>query len=84
MLHFRKKQQLCDACSSPERFLYRNKDILISQPIKGTNKRMEGINNTIQMDLLKSNEKERAENVMIVDLVRNDISKVCKTGECKS
>ena len=57
------------ACSSPELFLEREQGILKSGPIKGTG-RTAG-------DLL---DKDEAENVMIVDLVRNDLSKVCKTG----
>ena len=57
----------------------------ISQPIKGTSKRMQ--ENAVsdeknKMDLYHSN-KDRSENVMIVDLVRNDLSKVCKEGTVK-
>ncbi|MEO9022431.1 MAG: anthranilate synthase component I family protein [Ginsengibacter sp.] len=68
-------------CASPERFLKKTKDLIISQPIKGTSRRTnpdkedEGEKNLLQWD-----EKERAENVMIVDLVRNDLSKVCEEG----
>jgi len=68
-------------CSSPERFLKKEADLLISQPIKGTIKR--GLN-AKQDELLKNellnSEKERAENLMIVDLVRNDLAKSSKTG----
>lgn len=69
-------------CNSPERFLYKDNDILYSQPIKGTNKK-HSKNNQHQMLLLQNDEKERAENVMIVDLVRNDLSKICETGTVK-
>jgi para-aminobenzoate synthetase component 1 len=64
-------------CASPERFLKRQNNTLISQPIKGTRKR---IQDKKQDNLLKQqlffDEKERSENVMIVDLVRNDFSKI--------
>lgn len=70
-------------CSSPERFICRRGDLIVSQPIKGTNKRLEGAENTQQMDALRKDEKEKAENVMIVDLVRNDLAKVCKPGTVK-
>lgn len=55
--------------ASPELFLRREGEMLVSGPIKGTG-RTEG-------DLL---EKDSAENIMIVDLVRNDLSRVCRTG----
>lgn len=67
-------------CSSPERFLCKRGTRLLSQPIKGTNKRLEGPDNLEQLRQLADDEKERAENVMIVDLVRNDLSKVCMPG----
>ncbi|MBP8192996.1 MAG: anthranilate synthase component I family protein, partial [Chitinophagales bacterium] len=64
-------------CASPERFLKRQNNTLISQPIKGTRKR---IQDKKQDNLLKQqlffDEKERSENVMIVDLVRNDFSRI--------
>lgn len=70
-------------CSSPERFLSLDNGQLISQPIKGTNALMHGQENETQLHKLKTSEKERAENVMIVDLVRNDLSKVCLPGSIK-
>jgi para-aminobenzoate synthetase component 1 len=69
-------------CASPERFLYRSGSTLVSQPIKGTAKRRtddEYLDNTSKEELLNS-PKERSENVMIVDLVRNDLSRVCREG----
>lgn len=69
-------------CASPERFLKRTGDHIISQPIKGTAKRDLG-NAGKDRDnkvALSASEKERSENVMIVDLVRNDLSKVCVEG----
>jgi para-aminobenzoate synthetase component 1 len=68
-------------CASPERFLYKDKNAVLSQPIKGTARRSEDL---VQDELLKKelyqNPKERAENVMIVDLVRNDLARSCKVG----
>lgn len=64
-------------CASPERFLKRQNNTLISQPIKGTRKRIqdEKQDSNIRQELF-FDEKERSENVMIVDLVRNDLSKI--------
>lgn len=64
-------------CASPERFLKKQNNTLISQPIKGTRKRLknEKEDNQIREQLFFDN-KERSENVMIVDLVRNDFSKI--------
>ncbi len=70
-------------CASPERFLMREGNKLISQPIKGTNKRLPNAENEQQLQALKNSEKEMAENVMIVDLVRNDLAHVCSTGTIK-
>lgn len=66
-------------CASPERFLQKRGNRLISQPIKGTIKRSLDKQEDDQLKLkLKNDEKERSENVMIVDLVRNDLSKIAK------
>lgn len=64
-------------CASPERFLKRQNNTLISQPIKGTRKRIQNKNEdrNIKQELF-FDEKERSENVMIVDLVRNDFSQI--------
>lgn len=71
----------CVLSQSPERFFTLRDGILYSQPIKGTIKRGE---TTETDDLLRSrlyeSTKERAENVMIVDLVRNDISRISEPG----
>ena len=68
-------------CTSPERFLQKQNTTLISQPIKGTSRRDADatIDNANKIHLLQS-EKEKAENVMVVDLVRNDMSMVCNKG----
>lgn len=71
-----KEEQFSMLCSSPERFIKREGDVLLSQPIKGTNKRLPKHENEAQLEALRSSVKERAENVMIVDLVRNDMAKV--------
>ncbi len=67
--------------ATPERFLSKRGDKLISQPIKGTAKRSADaeVDNQAKMNL-RSNVKEQAENVMIVDLVRNDLTKSAKPG----
>jgi para-aminobenzoate synthetase component I len=66
-------------CASPERYLKKTGDVIISQPIKGTSKRTDE-NAESEIEKLHTDEKERAENVMIVDLVRNDLSKICDEG----
>lgn len=67
--------------SSPERFIEKTGNKVVSQPIKGTNRRL--ANNEIQRKELRRNEKEVAENVMITDLVRNDLSKSAVRGTVK-
>ena len=65
------------ACGSPERFIQKKGKQLLSQPIKGTAPRMKNAydDEKSKQSLLES-KKERAENAMIVDLVRNDLSKI--------
>ncbi|WP_298533606.1 aminodeoxychorismate synthase component I [uncultured Algibacter sp.] len=67
--------------SSPERYIKKAGSHIISQPIKGTAKR--AMNPDVDRDLmisLKNDKKERSENIMIVDLVRNDLSKTALKG----
>lgn len=69
-------------CSlSPERFLRIQERVISTQPIKGTIKRgnNEQSDALLKRQLFRS-EKDRAENVMIVDLLRNDLGKISKTG----
>ena len=70
------------ACSSPEQFIRVQSDgIVTSKPIKGTRPRGASAQEDELISAeLQSNEKERAENLMIVDLMRNDIGKVAKVG----
>ena len=71
-------------CSSPERFLQKSGNRIISQPIKGTRKR--GIDleeDRFLFNELKNSEKDKSENVMITDLVRNDLSKTAKKSSVK-
>jgi para-aminobenzoate synthetase component 1 len=67
--------------ASPERYLRKEGNKVISQPIKGTAKRFsdEDLDQKSKTDLAE-NPKERSENVMIVDLVRNDLSKTATKG----
>ena len=65
--------------ASPERFIKKRGDKLISEPIKGTSKRSRDLDfDQLLINSLKNDPKERAENIMIVDLVRNDLSKVAE------
>ena len=78
---FFKHQDKYIISATPERFLSKRKNKLISQPIKGTIKR--GLNSVEDEQLkqsLKNNIKEQSENVMIVDLVRNDLTKCAVPG----
>jgi para-aminobenzoate synthetase component 1 len=72
-------QWLC--CASPERFLVKHGNTVTAQPIKGTTRRTgDAPTDELLAESLKSNPKERAENIMIVDLLRNDLSKLAVTG----
>ena len=63
--------------ASPERFIKKRGNKLITEPIKGTSKRSRDLDIDQQLiNSLKNDPKERAENIMIVDLVRNDLSKI--------
>jgi para-aminobenzoate synthetase component 1 len=68
-------------CASPERFITKHGCTVRSQPIKGTARRSADAAEDEQLkEGLRNNEKEQAENVMIVDLVRNDLSRSCELG----
>jgi para-aminobenzoate synthetase component 1 len=71
-------------CSSPERYVQKKGPLVISQPIKGTIKReVDASADTLSRQSLQQNSKERAENVMVVDLVRNDLSHTASPGSVK-
>lgn len=71
-------------CASPERYLLKDGQTLRSEPIKGTAPRSENpIEDQGFADQLKNDPKERAENIMIVDLVRNDLSQLAQKGSVK-
>jgi para-aminobenzoate synthetase component I len=71
-------------CASPERFLKKKKSVIISQPIKGTYPRGSTIEEDEQLKYrLKQDLKERSENIMIVDLVRNDLSRIANRKSVK-
>lgn len=68
-------------CASPERYIKKEGDTIISQPIKGTAKRShDPEEDALLKTALENDEKERSENIMIVDLVRNDLSKTALKG----
>ena len=69
---------------SPERFLRIHQGTVISQPIKGTAPRhSDPEQDTALAQALLSSEKDRAENVMITDLLRNDLGQFCETGSVR-
>ena len=76
------KQFLLSA--SPERYIKKEGELIISQPIKGTAKRfLNPIEDEMSKSLLASDPKERAENIMVSDLVRNDLSRTAQKGSVK-
>jgi para-aminobenzoate synthetase component I len=72
-------------CASPERFLVKQGRRLISQPIKGTIKRnlQDAVQDEQLREQLRHSTKDQSENVMVVDLVRNDLSRVCEEGSVR-
>jgi para-aminobenzoate synthetase component 1 len=72
-------------CASPERYLKKTGHILYSQPIKGTAPRetRDDIADESLRKGLYDSPKDRAENVMVVDLVRNDLARICLPGSVK-
>jgi para-aminobenzoate synthetase component 1 len=69
-------------CASPERYLKKEGIRVISQPIKGTLKRTanDAGKDAADQQRLAESAKDRSENVMVVDLVRNDLSRICIEG----
>jgi para-aminobenzoate synthetase component 1 len=77
-------EEVSVASASPERFLRLSGDLVQTRPIKGTRRR----GATLAEDAALANEllssvKDRAENVMIVDLERNDLGRICRYGSVK-
>ncbi len=72
-------------CASPERFLKKTGNKIFSQPIKGTSKRdlADQWQDEESKQYLLQSSKEKSENVMVVDLVRNDLSRICVPGSVK-
>jgi para-aminobenzoate synthetase component I len=80
---YKLKENYC-LCASPERFLKKEGIQIISQPIKGTSRRDENeVKDIANKNYLLQSQKEKSENVMVVDLVRNDMSMVCEKGSVK-
>lgn len=70
--------------ASPERYIKKEGDLIISQPIKGTAKRYQDqTEDEKSKSELASDPKERSENIMVSDLVRNDLSKTAQKGSVK-
>ena len=70
--------------ASPERYIKKKANKVISQPIKGTAKRsVDKVEDERLAKALSEDEKERSENIMIVDLVRNDMSHTAQKGSVK-
>ena len=70
--------------ASPERYLKKEADCIVSQPIKGTAKRfLDLIEDEQSKNNLSLDPKERAENIMVSDLVRNDLSRTAQKGSVK-
>ena len=78
---FYKLDELFMMCASPERYLLKDGNKLVTQPIKGTAKRdRDSVKDEQKKVELFNSIKDRAENVMIVDLVRNDLARSCEVG----
>jgi para-aminobenzoate synthetase component I len=73
-------------CASPERYLKKQGNTLFSQPIKGTARRhlLDDLQDEASRQYLMDSPKEKSENVMVVDLVRNDLSRICTPGSVEA
>lgn len=78
---FCKFDEFYTLCASPERFVKKEGTKITTEPIKGTIKRSSKQEEDRKLiERLKNSEKDRTENVMIVDLARNDLSKIASKG----
>ena len=68
---------------SPETLINKKGNIIITKPIAGTLKKNKKINKVNALNFFKNNDKETKEHNMIVDMERNDLSRICKTGTVK-
>ena len=66
--------------SSPERLVAVRGDVVETRPIAGTRQRFDGDDDSARIRELVGNPKERAEHVMLIDLERNDLGRVCAPG----
>jgi len=66
---------------SPELFLRRRGRTVTTSPIKGTRPRT-GVDDDHEAEALRKSTKDAAENIMIVDLMRNDLARICTAGSC--
>jgi para-aminobenzoate synthetase component 1 len=72
-------------CLSPERFIKYTNESIETSPIKGTAPRFEDASRDIaSADRLRRSGKDRAENLMIVDLLRNDLGRICRVGSVRT
>lgn len=79
-----KLNELHALSASPERYIKRSGNTIVSQPIKGTAKRLDNeVNDLNMIKQLQNDPKERSENIMITDLVRNDLSRIAQKGSVK-
>ena len=70
---------------SPEQFLYVHNNRAITNPIKGTRRRQrDAQQDKMQIEALSNSAKDKAENLMIVDLLRNDFGKSCRPGSIEA
>ncbi|MBI2423504.1 MAG: aminodeoxychorismate synthase component I [Candidatus Hydrogenedentes bacterium] len=71
--------------ASPELFFHLRRGRIVTRPMKGTRPRaLWPAADRLQRDALRASEKDRAENIMIVDMMRNDLGRICETGSVEA